>query len=461
MTVALTMFLGVHALSLTPPPRLDWAEIQQEAIDLFVKYLRIDTTNPPGNEIEAARFFAAICEREGIEHQVFEPAPGRGTIWARLRGDGSRRPIVLLNHLDVVPHNREYWTTEAFGGAIKGNFIYGRGALDMKSLGMAQFVTLLTLKRARVSLRRDVIFLATADEEAGGLMGAGWFVKHHPELLGEAEFLFNEGGGNLVGQNGQVMAIGVCPAEKTPAWLRLTARGEAGHASVPLPESSVNRLVRALNRLLTYSPQLKVTPVVEQAFRSMTPLMGDSWGARYAQIRETIKEPEFQRALEADPPSRALLYNTISITMLSGSNKINVIPPVASAEIDTRLVPGEKLNQWIAELKNVIDDDRISIEPILAFEGNSSPIDSQLVKTVHEVVARRYPGAIVTHPVLAGFTDSHYFRRLGIMSYGFSPFVGSFQDLGQGYHGNDERIGKKVYAEGVRFFYEVIESLAR
>jgi acetylornithine deacetylase/succinyl-diaminopimelate desuccinylase-like protein len=440
---------------------INWDEVQQEALDLFIQYLKIDTTNPPGNEIRAARFFADICKREGIEHQVFEPFPGRATIWARVRGDGGNRPIILLNHTDVVPHNQEFWSEGAFSGAIKDGFIYGRGAMDMKSLGMAQFITLLTLKRAKTQLKRDVIFLATADEEAGGLKGAGWFAKNHPELLGDAEFLFNEGGNNLVDDRGRVLAIGVGPSEKTPVWLRLTATGEPGHGSVPRPNSAINRLLRALNRLLDYTPPVKLTPVVEQAFRSMAPLAPPDLAMKYANLREAIKAPEFLRRLESDPNARSLIRNTISITVLQGSSKINVIPPVAQAEIDTRVVPGEKLDRWIAELKGVIRDDSIKIEPILAFDANASPIDSELVSSVASVARKNYPGAVISHPVLTGFTDSHFFRELGVMSYGFSPFVASPRELGSGYHGNDERIGKKAYVEGVRFFYEVVERLAK
>lgn len=441
--------------------QIKWDEVQAEALNLFIEYLKIDTTNPPGNEMRAARFFGEICRREGIEYRIFEPFPGRGTIWARLRGDGSRRPLVLLNHTDVVPHDRAFWSVDPFSGVVKGGFIYGRGALDMKSLGMAQFVTLLTLKRAKVALKRDVIFLGTADEEAGGLQGAGWFARNHPELIVGAEFLFNEGGSNQVDASGNVLAIGVGPAEKTPAWLRLTATGESGHASVPRPQSSVNRLLRALNRLLDYKPPIKLTPVVEQAFKAMSPLLPGELAAEYADPESAIKDPEFLRQLESDPGARALIRNTISITMLEGSNKINVIPPAAKAEIDTRLVPGEKLENWIAELKGVIKDDSIKIEPILAFEANASPIDSTLVKAVGAVSKKRYPGAIITHPVLAGFTDSHYFRDLGVMSYGFSPFVAPPRELGSGFHGNDERIGKNAYLEGVKFFYEVVEQLVR
>ncbi len=461
-SLALTLLIALSpgGSAIDAEPRLNWERIQQEALDLFVQYLKLDTTNPPGNEIQAAQFFAGICKREGIEHEVFEPYPGRGTIWARLRGDGTGRPIVLLNHTDVVPHSKEFWTVSAFGGVIKDGFVYGRGAMDMKSLGMAQFMTLLTLKRAKLALKRDVIFLATADEEAGGLLGAGWFVKNHPELLGKAEFLFNEGGSNAVDVKGRVLAIGVGPSEKTPVWLRLTVTGEPGHASVPRPESAVNRLLKALNRLLEYTPPVKLTPAVEQSFRAMSQLAPADQASKFANMREAIKDPQFLRQLESEPTTRALIRNTISITVLQGSNKINVIPPTAYAEIDTRLVPGEKIDQWISEIRQVIRDETVRLEPVLAFEANASSIDSALVKTVAAVVKERYPGAIITHPVLAGFTDSHYFRDLGVMSYGFSPFVAPPRELGEGFHGNDERIGKKVFVDGVRFFYEVITKLA-
>jgi len=439
---------------------LNWEAIQSEATALLIQYLKLDTTNPPGNEIRAAKFFAAICAREGIEHKVFEPFAGRGTIWARVKGDGSQRPIILLNHTDVVPHNREFWTADAFGGVERNGFIYGRGAMDMKSLGMAQFVTLLTLHRSKAKLKRDVIFLATADEEAGGQLGAGWFAKTHPELLYHAEFLLNEGGGNFADETGKVRSIGVGPSEKTPVWLRLTATGTAGHASVPRPDSAVNRLLRALNQLLDYTPPLQLTPVVSQFFQSVAPLRPASVRDKFANLEEAIKDPIFLKQLEADPSVNVLLRNTISITMLEGSNKVNIIPPAAHADIDTRVVPGEKLDRWINELRSVIKDDRIQIEPILAFDANASPVDTALVQTIAEVAKRRFPEAILTYPVLAGFTDCHFFRELGIHSYGFSPFVASQRNLGGGVHGNDERISKQAFVEGVRFFYEVIAQQA-
>jgi acetylornithine deacetylase/succinyl-diaminopimelate desuccinylase-like protein len=220
-------------------------------------------------------------------------------------------------------------------------------------------------------------------------------------------------------------------------------------------------LLRALNKLLDYEPQVQITPTVEQAFRALSPLMPPGLSEKYANLREAVKDPVFLRQLESDSNAKALTRNTISVTILSGSNKVNVIPPLAFAEIDTRVVPGEKLERWITELRGVIKDDSIKIEPVLAFEANASPVDTDLVKTISGIVNQRYPGAVITYPILAGFTDSHFFRDLGVHSYGFSPFVAPFRELGAGFHGNDERIGKKAYVEGVKFFYEVIEKLAK
>jgi acetylornithine deacetylase/succinyl-diaminopimelate desuccinylase-like protein len=438
-----------------------WEAVEKEALQLLSEYLKIDTTNPPGNETRAVKFFAAICEKEGIEHIAFEPIEGRATLWARLRGDGSKRPIILLNHTDVVPHSPEFWSVPAFSATEKDGFLYGRGAMDMKSLGIAQFATLLALKRIKAPLKRDLIFLATADEEAGGKAGAGWFVANHPELIKGAEYLLNEGGGNLVETDGSVRAIGLGPSEKTPVWLRLISTGTPGHASVPITDSAVNRLVRALNRLLDYKPPIQITPAVEQMFRAAAPSAPAAWREKFSDLRAAVKDPNFISQIESDPRAVALLRNTISLTVLEGSGKINVIPPRAVAEIDTRVVPGEKIDRWVAEIRSVIADETIKIEPILAFEANASPIENELVAALRTVVARRHPGATLTYPVLAGFTDSHYFRPLGINSYGLSPFVAAPKDLGGGYHGNDERIGIKPFTQGIRLYFEIIAEVVK
>jgi acetylornithine deacetylase/succinyl-diaminopimelate desuccinylase-like protein len=459
----LLLFAAPASAALLKPDageQLNWEQIQREAVELLVEYLKLDTTNPPGNETRAVKFFEALCKREGVEHRTFEHQPGRGNFWARIKGDGSARPIILLNHTDVVPHSPEFWSVGAFSAAQKDGLIYGRGAQDMKSLGVAQFVVMLALKRARVPLSRDIIFLATADEEAGGREGAGWFVQNHPELLGNAEFLLTEGGGNEVDEAGAVRAVGVGVGEKTPVWLRLTATGEPGHGSVPRPDSAPNRLLAALSRLRAYEPPIQITPVVEQSFRARAPLAAPELREKFLNLREAVKDPEFRRWLEQNPASHALLRNTISITMLAAGNKVNVIPPAASAEIDTRIVPGEKVERWVDEIKGVIRDDAIRVETTLAFGANSSPTDTALMRAIAAVTKRRHPDAVVTLPVLAGFTDSHYFRDLGVVGYGFSPWLAAPREAGGGFHGNDERIGINAFRDGVKFLYEVVAAVS-
>src|SRR3989441_3281106 len=246
---------------LVPPARValmatpgdaDWKALGDEATALLSQYVRINTTNPPGNEIAAARWLQAVLRRDGIEAQIFEPAPGKANLYARLRGDGSARPLILLNHMDVVLASPEYWTVDPFSGLVQDGYLWGRGALDMKGEAITQLMTLLTLKRAGVPLKRDVIFLATADEEIGGGVGAGWFVEHHGDMVRDAEFLLTEGGTIRTNEGGRIEYYGVGTTEKSPFWLNLTARGTPGHGSRPTPDNPVHRLVRALSRIAAY-----------------------------------------------------------------------------------------------------------------------------------------------------------------------------------------------------------------
>src|SRR3989442_13386034 len=220
---------------MTAPGEAEWKALGDEATALLSQYLRINTTNPPGNEIAAARWLAEVLRRDGIEAQIFEPAPGKANLYARLPGDGSAPPLILLNHMDVVLASPEYWTVDPFSGVIKDGYVWGRGALDMKGEAIAQLMTLLVMKRAHVPLKRDIIFLATADEEIGARVGAAWIVDQQADLVKDAEFLLNEGGVARADGRGGGAFYGVGTTEKSPFWLDLTARGTAGHGSRPAP----------------------------------------------------------------------------------------------------------------------------------------------------------------------------------------------------------------------------------
>lgn len=435
---------------------MNWDTIGQEAVHLLSQYLQLDTINPPGNEHRASLFVGRILKREGIPYRIFESAPGRSNIYARLRGNGEKRPLILLSHSDVVPVDREFWSVDPLSGLIKDGYIWGRGALDMKNLGIAELAVFLTLHRSRFPLKRDVILLVTADEEAGGEMGAGWFVRHHPELVRDAEFLINESGKGKMENDTLIFSVDI--TEKTPCWLRLRATGEPGHGSRPKFNSSINRLVRALNRLLDYTPPVKVTPPVDLYFKGLAPLQKGERQVKFADVTTAVRDRTFLTELNHSSQHAAVLRNTISVTMLQGSSKINIIPQTATAELDCRLLPGESSDRFIVELRRVIDDDGIAIEPVLTFDNTASPFDTELVDAVRDVVARYHGRTQVIPNVLVGFTDSHFFRELGIHCYGFSPFIIPDEDL-RGIHGNDERISIENMQRGPKMLYEVLEQV--
>ena len=297
-----------------------WRTAGREAASLLSQYIAINTTNPPGNELRAALWLKEVLARDGIAAQIFVPRPGKADLYARIKGDGTARPLILLNHMDVVLATPAYWKVDPFSGALEDGYVWGRGALDMKGEAIVELMTLLTLERAGVPLRRDVIFLATADEEVGGGVGAGWFVENHPELVQDAEFLINEGGTIRADASGRIEYYGVGTTEKSPFWLDVTAHGTPGHGSRPTPDNPALRLVRALNRIANYQTPLIVTPPTERYFRDLATIEPDpvrrAW---FADVRAALRDSAAVRALTADLTYNALLRNTIAITGLSES----------------------------------------------------------------------------------------------------------------------------------------------
>ena len=446
---------------LTAPGDAEWKALGDEATGLLSQYLRINTTNPPGNEIAAAHWLADVLRRDGIEARIFEPAPGKANLYARLSGDGSARPLILLNHMDVVVASPEYWTVDPFSGLIKDGYVWGRGALDMKGEAIAQLMTLLILKRAHVPLKRDIIFLATSDEEIGAGVGAAWIVEHQADLVRDAEFLLNEGGVTRGDVRGGVEFYGVGTTEKSPFWLDVTARGTAGHGSRPTPDNPVHRLIRALNRIADWRTPLTVTPTVERSFRDLATIERDSTARRWlSDIRTALRDSVAVRAITADLTYNALLRNTLSITGLKGSDKTNVIPPVATAAIDVRLLPGQDPAAFLAELTRVVGDTAVTLRPQGPnWPATESPIETEMFRAITAVAHARHPNALVTTLMLPGFTDSHYFRRIGIASYGLGPFPLT-QGESRGVHGNDERVRVDALRFGLRFYYDVVTRVA-
>jgi acetylornithine deacetylase/succinyl-diaminopimelate desuccinylase-like protein len=449
---------GTASARLSPEHLRQYSDL---AVTWMQEYLRIDTTNPPGHEMRAVAFYKKILDEEGIENRAFEYAPGRGDLWARIphTTNEAKRPIILLNHTDVVTSDASHWRVPPFSGEIRNGYIWGRGAQDMKDEGLAQLVAMVMLKRENVALDRDVIFLAVADEEADG-SGTDWFVANHRDLLGNAEFLINEGGENLL-EDARVKYVGVDVGEKTIYWLHVVAHGQPGHGSRPNADSAPNRLVRALDRILAYRPPLRVLPVVEEFLRDMAPYESPQRAASYLNIRKAIEDRNFREEVENDPSLNFLLRDTISLTMLGGSEQTNVIPPEAWANLDVRILPGGDPKAVVEALRKVVNDPNVTVEPLSGeFRvANYSGTDNALFAAIREVAGKYFPGTPVVPHITSGYTENQRYRPLGIVAYGFDPYTAT-EEEGNTEHGNDERIRVDEVRRGPQILFDVVAAVA-
>ena len=439
---------------------IDWAALGDETVDLLRRYLMIDTTNPPGNEIAGVRFLADVLARDGIESETIEAAPGRASLRARLAGDGSLGGIVLHHHIDVVYADRRYWTVDPFGGVIADGYLYGRGAIDMKSTGILHLAAMLALKRARVPLKRDLVFLATADEEVGSEFGAQFIADRRREWLAGAEYAISELAAIQTHPSLKAPLGAIVISEKTGLALVLTARGEPGHGSMPWPDTAPNRLVRALNRLLEAERPPRVLPEVQEFFSRVSGLMSADSGAGYDDLTRSLRDPAFRERFVSNRQYAAMVRTTFAVTMLRGSEKSNVIPPEATAQLDCRMLAGDDPEEIAAWVRGVIADEHVQVtiarEPKIP---NLSPPDTELYKAMSDALQRRAPGVVVAPMILVAFTDNWVFRRCGLHGYGFSPFILDDAEV-QRIHGNDERISLENLREGARIYTEMLLKVA-
>jgi acetylornithine deacetylase/succinyl-diaminopimelate desuccinylase-like protein len=432
-------------------------DLADEAVAWLQTYLRIDTINPPGNESRAVDFYSAILDAEGIPWQSAESAPGRGNIWARLEG-GDEPALILLQHTDVVPADEKYWTTDPLSGDIRDGYIWGRGAIDMKGTGISQLATFLSLHRAGKPLNRDVVFVATADEEAGGLYGAGWLLKNHPEIFEGAGLLLNEGGSGQISVQGETV-FSVEVTQKVPVWLRLTAVDTPGHGSMPNATSSVTRIVQAMEAVRSHNFPARIIDPVDAMFRSIARSADPAWAPAYADMRSAIREPGFLERLQAhSAPLHALTRDTCSLTRMSGSNKINVVPPEAWAELDCRILPDKPVGDFVAEIEELVAPSGAEVSVIMAFSPAITDTGSRLYSAIEQITAERHPGSRVMPSVSQGFTDSHFTRDAGIASYGFDPVIIPEAEMVR-IHGNDERISEAAFRRGVEDHLAIIEAV--
>lgn len=425
---------------------VDWERATQEATGLLREYLRIDTSNPPGNETLATDFLGQVLAAEGIPFETAESAPGRSNLLAAI---GPEHPnICLLNHTDVVPVERQYWAVDPFGGEERDGAIWGRGALDMKGMGVIELMVFLTLKREGVPLRRGVRFLAAADEEAGSAFGVGWLAEHRPGWL-ESEFVINEGAYGL-SQVGKARAnvFQFSPTEKVPVWVKLSVRGRPGHGSVPHDDNCAERLVRALSRVLAWKQDLRVVPIMREHAKAMAK----------AEVFASAKEKDLLDLAGVSPAVRARLTNTIALTTIATGIKVNVIPAVAEATLDCRLLPDVDVDGFLAELRETLEDDRIVVEVLNRSQGSASPLAHEFIAAVEQTVTSLVEGARLAPELTPGFTDSRIYRLRGVPAYGFVPCLVPPEELA-GIHGHNERMSIDNLRLGMQALYDVMVRL--
>jgi acetylornithine deacetylase/succinyl-diaminopimelate desuccinylase-like protein len=437
---------------------MNWDQLLDEAIRHLREYLRIDTVNPPGNEIEGARFFKKILDAETIPCQIFEPSPGRGNLVATLKGNGKKKPVLLLNHMDVVPVERERWSVDPFAGIIQDGYLYGRGALDDKSMGIVEMMALLILKREKVPLERDVLFLATADEETGGGWGVEWAVENIP-FLREAEYALNEGGYVILNEGGVADRYEISNGQKVLFQLLLKVQGTSGHGSMPRPDNPNVKLVQALERVTKWETPYKLLPMVKEYFLKMAPKQPPDERKFFEDVERGLKDPAFSKRLTSNPIYNAMIRDTISLTILQGGSKVNVIPSESTATLDCRLIPGSSNEDFLEEIKKRLGDE---IEVEVISESRSlppSPFDTDLFRAIQRFATENDSGCPVAPHLLPGATDSRLLREKGIITYDFCPFRLTEKEL-MIIHGNDERIALENMRFGMKMLVDIVKDVA-
>lgn len=430
---------------------MNWQPVFAEALEIFVRYLQIDTSNPPGNEKPAARYLGSLIEREGVECEYIETAPNREVLVARLRGDGSKRPLMLCNHTDVVPVEPQYWDVPAFEGVVREGRVYGRGAVDMKGCGVMQLMALLLLKREGLPLKRDLVFCAVPDEEAGSDWGMAWLCEHRPEIV-DVEFELSEGGGGTPRFGGVDRKLfSIATNEKDICWLKLTAVGTPGHGSRPQVDNSAIRLLRALLRLEDWDRGLTFTPETE------------AYVARLAEaglLPPRSDAAALEAAIKRGPELHAMFLNTLNLTMLNSGIKANVIPAKSEAVIDCRLLPGQTKADWLRQVRERVGDERVQVELYSPDHGEPQavPWDTELFRVMQDVLHEAMEDAVIVPTMTVGGTDNRFLRARGIPAYGFIPCLLTSAERA-GFHGNNEYLAIDNLNMGVELMYEIVRRM--
>jgi len=448
-----------------PPatPSADIVKLQGEALVWLQDLIRINTTNPPGNEIVAAKYIADVLKREGIPSEIFESTPGRGFLVARLSSSAMPNPsraLLLMAHLDVVGIDKAKWSVDPFAAVIKDGYLYGRGAIDDKGMLAANLAVFIALKRSQTRLNRDVIFLAEGDEEAGGEFGMKFAVEKHWDKIASG-FALNEGGHTVL-KNGKVQYIGVQASEKVAVNVDVIATGASGHASIPRKDNPVTHLATAIGKIGSYEAPVQFNSVTRGYFEGIAPLEDEETGKWLLALESSDRAEHAARWVSNNNPIwNAMLRDTATPTMLQAGIRQNVVPSEARGVLNIRLLPGDQLDPLVSKLKQLVSDPQIRFEtqPNGGEAAPSSSLESDLYAKIKDVSAQEFSGAPVVPYMSTGATDSARLRMRNVQAYGLDPFPLTEDDLMR-MHADDERIPIDSFRKGVEFLYGVVASFA-
>ncbi|HWW17693.1 MAG TPA: M20/M25/M40 family metallo-hydrolase [Candidatus Saccharimonadales bacterium] len=446
-----------------PAPLADTAALSREALVWLAQLIQINTTNPPGNEAAAAKYVAGILEKEGITPEILEVAPGRSAVVARLRSSAISDPsraLLLVAHMDVVGAERSRWSVDPFGAVMKDGYMYGRGALDDKSMLAANLATIIALKRASARLNRDVIFLATDDEEAGGEASIKTLIAKNWDKFA-AGYALNEGG-EVIAKNGKVQYVAVQASEKVAVNVAVIAKGPAGHASIPSKDNAVVHLAAAVAKIGAYQAPVRFTTVGRRYFEGLATVSDDEI-AKWMRSLETADRGEHaQRVLsETNPEWGSMMRDTIAPTMLSGGVRPNVIPGEARAMLNIRLLPGDTIDVLVGALNKLVNDPqiRLEIQPNAGLAAPTSSLESDFYGVITKVASQDFGGAPVLPYQSPWATDSSQLRLHNVQAYGLWPFPVTDEDLKR-MHGDDERLSVASFNKGIAVLLHIVSDFA-
>jgi acetylornithine deacetylase/succinyl-diaminopimelate desuccinylase-like protein len=443
-------------------PAIDWDKQKPEILRHFQSLVRIDTTNPPGNETKAVEYLKAVLEREGIPTQTFAMEPNRANLVARLKGNGSKRPILILAHTDVVPVQREKWPVDPFGAILKDGFIWGRGTIDDKDLLATNLMVMLLLKRSGMVLDRDVIFLAESGEETDPTdVGIRFMVDKHFDQI-DAEFAITEGGATTI-DNGRVASVQIATTEKAPRRVRLVTNGTSGHGSVPRLDNALIQLAGAIQKVGKWETPMRLNDTTRTYFEKLATISTPEKAARYNGLFDPRRASESQRYLaEFEPMHYSMLRTSVVPTILKAGVGANVIPSEAEATIDIRVLPDENVDQFYDEMRKVIGDPNVKIVPIVSSRPVAPPsrLDTVMYRVLEQAGKRVYPGSTVLPGMLTGYTDMAVLRSKGIQSYGIGSPLTIPDRTNFGFHSDVERIPETSLYKLVEFAWEAVTGVA-